>query len=90
MGASAVFLYVSCNEESTSETHEPVGGTAKVAIHEKIHTMQVQMLRGQLTSLTPDNDTLGVNRFQVKNFTCFFLGWRRRLNNTSRFTFLQF
>ena len=73
MGASAVFLYVSCNEESTAETDEPVGGTAKVAIHELIHTMQVQMLRGQLTNfadgLDPDNDTLGVNRFQVKNFT---------------------
>ena len=73
MGASAVFLYVSCNEESTAETDQPVGGTAKVAIHELIHTMQVQMLRGQLTNfadgLDPDNDTLGVNRFQVKNFT---------------------
>ena len=67
-GASAVFLYLSCNEHSTTETHEPVGGTAKVAIHELQHVHQVQMLRGTLTSLTPPTDVLGASRFQVKNY----------------------
>ena len=67
-GANAVFLYLSCNEESTTETHEPVGGTAKVAVHELQHVYQVQMLRGTLTSLTPPTDTLGDQRFQVKNY----------------------
>ena len=67
-GASAVFLYLSCNEDSATETHEPVGGTAKVAIHELQHVHQVQMLRGTLTSLTPPTDALGASRFQVKNY----------------------
>ena len=68
-GSQAVFLYLSCNEASTVETHEPVGGTAKVAIHELQHVHQVEMLRGLMTTTTPPAvDTLGANRFQVKNF----------------------
>ena len=67
-GGAAVFLYLSCNEHSETETHEPVGGTAKVAVHELQHVYQVEMLRGLLTTITPPNDTLGDGRFQVKNF----------------------
>ena len=67
-GATAAFLYLSCHEGSTVATDEPVGGTAKVAIHELQHVHQVQMLRGTLTSLVPPADTLGASRFQVKNY----------------------
>lgn len=66
-GGSAVFLYLSC-DQSTSLTAESLGGWAKVAVHELQHVMQVEMLRGLLTSITPPTDTLGSNRFQVKNF----------------------
>ncbi len=67
-GGSAVFLYLSCNEASTVATHEPVGGWTKVAIHELQHVHQVEMLRGHMTTITPPTDTLGVNRFQVRNY----------------------
>lgn len=67
-GGSSVFLYLSCNEHSKTLRHEPVGGWAKVAIHELIHVHQVEMLRGNMRTILPPNDTLGINRFQVKNF----------------------
>ena len=35
-GGSAVFLYLSCDDVN-DPTHEPVGGWAKVAIHELQH-----------------------------------------------------
>lgn len=67
-GGSAAFLYISCNAESASEFDEEVGGWAKTSIHELIHVMQVQMLRGHMTTTTPPTDTLGASRFQVKNY----------------------
>lgn len=67
-GASAAIIYVNCNTDSATPTHEPVGGTAKVAIHELVHLHQSRVLMGLLTSITPPVDTLGNNRFQVKNY----------------------
>jgi hypothetical protein len=67
-GGSAVFLYLSCNTGSTALTNEPVGSTAKVAIHELQHVHQVEMLRGHMTTITPPTDVLGNTRFQVKNY----------------------
>ena len=67
-GASAAIIYVNCKQDSTVPTHEPVGGTVKVAIHELIHIHQVQALSGTMTSITPPTDTLGDSRFQVKNY----------------------
>ena len=69
-GASAATLYIYIEyENGAARTIEDSGNGfgCKVSIHEYIHVLQQGFLTGNLNSLTPPTDTLGNNRFQIRN-----------------------
>lgn len=64
-GASGATIYLFCPAQADANGW---GASAVVALHELQHVYQQAFLQGHMISITPPTDTLGANRFVMKNY----------------------